>query len=232
MGVVLIDVHYKAIEGFLEKLNLGSGGYVFILNDANQVVYHPDTQYFQKDTLKQELVKISQMKPGYEPSMGMLTQHYNIAHTNWTLVGLSSLDELKQIQRHILETLVLIGLVLFAVVLGSGLFMAKRFAAMSTEIEQLMKTLTENEKYLRGYELSALHSQINPHFLYNTLDTIVWMAEFNDSQKVIAITKSLAQFFRLSLNQGRDKVSLMDELSHVTEYLFIQKERYGEQLRL
>lgn len=230
MGVVLMDVRYQAIEGFLEKLNLGSSGYVFILNDADQVVYHKDTRYFEDDKLRQELVKISQMQAGYDRGMGMLTQHYAIQQTNWTLVGLSSLDELKQIQRHIMETLVLIGLVLFAVVLGSGLFMAKRFAAMSAEIEQLMAAVAENEKYLRGYELSALHSQINPHFLYNTLDTIVWMAEFGDSKQVIAITKALAQFFRLSLNQGRDMVSLMDELAHVTEYLFIQKARYGEQL--
>ncbi len=230
MGVVLMDVRYQAIEGFLEKLNLGSSGYVFILNDENQVVYHKDTKYFENDKLRQELVKISQMQAGYDQGMGMLTQHYSIKQTNWTLVGLSSLDELKQIQRHIMETLFLIGLVLFAVVLFSGLFMAKRFAAMSEEIEQLMATISEKEQYLRGYELSALHSQINPHFLYNTLDTIVWMAEFNDSKKVIAITKALAQFFRLSLNQGRDMVSLMDELAHVTEYLFIQKERYGEQL--
>lgn len=230
MGVVLMDVRYQAIEGFLEKLNLGSSGYVFILNDADQVVYHKDTRYFEDDRLRQELVKISQMQAGYDRGMGMLTQHYAIQQTNWTLVGLSSLDELKQIQRHIMETLVLIGLVLFAVVLGSGLFMAKRFAAMSAEIEQLMAAVAENEKYLRGYELSALHSQINPHFLYNTLDTIVWMAEFGDSKQVIAVTKALAQFFRLSLNQGRDMVSLMDELAHVTEYLFIQKARYGEQL--
>ena len=49
-------------------------------------------------------------------------------------------------------------------------------------------------KYLREYEINALYSQINPHFLYNTLDTIIWMAEFQDTEKVISITKALSNF--------------------------------------
>ena len=55
------------------------------------------------------------------------------------------------------------------------------------------------EETTRQYELQALSSQINPHFLYNTLDTIIWMAEFQDSQRVVQVTKSLATYFRLAL---------------------------------
>ncbi len=78
--------------------------------------------------------------------------------------------------------------------------------------------------------MMALYSQINPHFLYNTLDTIVWMAEFNQSEDVIKITKSLAQFFRLSLNQGNNVTTLGDEIEHVKQYLYIQKQRYQDKL--
>ena len=74
-------------------------------------------------------------------------------------------------------------------------------------------------------ELISLQAQINPHFLYNTLDTIVWMEEFNDSRRVVDITKSLAQYFRLALNQGQEKILLRDEIDHVRQYLFIQKQR-------
>ncbi|MDU4976668.1 MAG: histidine kinase, partial [Hungatella hathewayi] len=63
-----------------------------------------------------------------------------------------------------------------------------------------------------------------------TLDTIVWMAEFNDSTRVIALTKSLAAFFRLSLSGGRELITVGDELEHVRQYLYIQKERYGDKL--
>ena len=73
-------------------------------------------------------------------------------------------------------------------------------------------------------------AQINPHFLYNTLDTIVWMAEFNDGQRVVDLTKSLAKYFRLALNQGQEQIRLQDEIDHVRQYLFIQKQRYGDKL--
>ncbi|WP_391204363.1 cache domain-containing protein [Psychrobacillus sp. L4] len=108
--------------------------------------------------------------------------------------------------------------------------LAKHFNIMTHKIEKLMQEITEKEKHLRSSEISALHSQINPHFLYNTLDTIVWMAEFNNSEKVIEITKALAQFFRLSLSGGNELTTVEYELEHVKQYLFIQKERYGEKL--
>jgi len=108
--------------------------------------------------------------------------------------------------------------------------LANHFNSMIGQIEKLMQEITEKEKHLRATEISALHSQINPHFLYNTLDTIVWMAEFNDSDKVIEMTKALAQFFRLSLSGGNELTTVENELDHVRQYLFIQKERYGDKL--
>ena len=75
-----------------------------------------------------------------------------------------------------------------------------------------------------------MHSQINPHFLYNTLDTIIWMAEFEDTEKVISITKALANFFRISLSNGKEKIPLKEEIRHIQEYLYIQKQRYEDKL--
>lgn len=108
--------------------------------------------------------------------------------------------------------------------------LTRHFNGMMMEIKKLMQEITVKEKDLRRSEISTLHSQINPHFLYNTLDTIVWMAEFNDSEKVIKMTKALAQFFRLSLSGGEELTTVENEMDHVRQYLFIQKERYGEQL--
>ncbi len=108
--------------------------------------------------------------------------------------------------------------------------LSKQYQKMLDKIQRLLSEIKENEQYLRNYELSALYSQINPHFLYNTLDTIVWMAEFNDSEKVIEVTKSLAQFFRISLSKGQEMITLESEIDHITQYLFIQKQRYEDQL--
>ena len=109
--------------------------------------------------------------------------------------------------------------------------LAKQFNTMLNQIDKLMMAVKEEEQNVRKYELQALSSQINPHFLYNTLDTIVWMAEFNDSKRVVEVTKSLAKYFRLALNQGHEQISLKDEIDHVRQYLFIQKQRYGEKLQ-
>jgi two-component system sensor histidine kinase YesM len=108
--------------------------------------------------------------------------------------------------------------------------LTRHFNVMVERVGKLMGQVLENERYLRTYEINALHSQINPHFLYNTLDTIVWMAEFDDSDKVIEITKSLAQFFRLSLSKGDERITVENEIDHVKQYLFIQQQRYQEKL--
>lgn len=101
---------------------------------------------------------------------------------------------------------------------------------MIKKIRELMYDLSEHEQKLKEAEISALISQINPHFLYNTLDTIIWMAEFNEYEKVISLTKSLASFFRLSLANGKEIITIRDELEHVRQYMFIQQERYGDKL--
>lgn len=108
--------------------------------------------------------------------------------------------------------------------------LTNQFNKMLDANDHLMNEIKENEQSIRQYELQALSSQINPHFLYNTLDTIVWMAEFNHSQKVVDVTKSLARYFRLALNHGNEEISLHDELDHVRQYLFIQKQRYADKL--
>lgn len=108
--------------------------------------------------------------------------------------------------------------------------LAEHYNRMLLRIKALMADVSDQERAIRAYELNVLHSQINPHFLYNTLDTIVWMAEFGNSDKVVEVTKSLAKFFRLSLSGGSEITTVEREVDHVRQYLFIQKERYKDQL--
>ena len=108
--------------------------------------------------------------------------------------------------------------------------LTQSYNRMIRKIKRLMAELEDKQRALRQTEIEALTHQINPHFLYNTLDTIVWLAEFKDNEKIIALTKSLAKFFRLSLGGGNAIVPLADELEHVRQYLYIQTERYGDKL--
>lgn len=99
---------------------------------------------------------------------------------------------------------------------------------MIDKINELLAQVTSEQIRLRNAELELLQSQINPHFLYNTLDTIVWLAEAGDQEKVVSMVGSLSDFFRTSLNQGKDIIRVGEEITHVTSYLAIQQVRYQD----
>lgn len=100
--------------------------------------------------------------------------------------------------------------------------------SMIDKINELLEQVTKEQIRLRKAEFELLQSQINPHFLYNTLDAIVWLAEAGEQKKVVSMVGSLSEFFRSSLNQGKDVVSVREELMHVRSYLEIQQVRYQD----
>lgn len=99
---------------------------------------------------------------------------------------------------------------------------------MIEKLSDLIETVKSEQISLREAEFKLLQEQINPHFLYNTLDTIVWLAETNKSEAVIEMVSSLSSYFRTSLSKGKSIVTLNDEILHVRSYLSIQKLRYGD----
>lgn len=99
---------------------------------------------------------------------------------------------------------------------------------MIEKINDLIRQVTTEQISLRKTELELVQAQINPHFLYNTLDTIIWLAEGNNEKEVVRMVKSLSDFFRSALNEGRDVVPIRDELVHVRSYLEIQQVRYQD----
>jgi len=99
---------------------------------------------------------------------------------------------------------------------------------MIDEINDLLEQVKVEQIRLRKAEFELLQAQINPHFLYNTLDAIVWLAESGEHKKVVSMVESLSEFFRTSLNQGKDIVSIKEELQHVRSYLEIQQVRYQD----
>jgi len=104
------------------------------------------------------------------------------------------------------------------------------FKAMLAEIKVLITKIEVNQKKLRKNELQILQAQINPHFLYNSLDTIIWLGEKEEHEKVVDMTSCLAKYFRLSLSKGREVIDIYTEIQHVRHYLLIQKIRYEKKL--
>ncbi len=107
--------------------------------------------------------------------------------------------------------------------------LARRFNLMTAQIKSLMKQVVEEQESKRKSELSALQAQINPHFLYNTLDSVIWMAENGKHHDVVKMVTSLARLFRISISRGRNVITVKEELSHAENYLTIQKMRYKDQ---
>lgn len=102
------------------------------------------------------------------------------------------------------------------------------FNSMVVKIDELLKLVYQEQKDKREAELKILHEQIKPHFLYNTLDTIQWMAKGYHAQDIVDIVLALSSFFRISLSQGKEFISLEQEIAMVKSYLDIQKFRYEE----
>jgi two-component system sensor histidine kinase YesM len=105
--------------------------------------------------------------------------------------------------------------------------LAQAYNDMIKEIRRLLDRLVEEQNEKRKTELIALQTQINPHFLYNTLDSIVWLAEQKDNEHVIEMVIALSRFFRISISRGKDVIPIEKELQHAQYYIQIQQIRYS-----
>ena len=104
--------------------------------------------------------------------------------------------------------------------------LGKSIQNMARQIKRLMDDIVAEHESKRKSEFDTLQSQINPHFLYNTLDIIVWMIENEKQSEAVKAVTALARFFRISLSKGKSIIPVRDELEHVRNYLMIQHMRY------
>ncbi len=101
------------------------------------------------------------------------------------------------------------------------------FNDMAMKLEQQVNSIRQEQENLRNMELKLLQAQINPHFLYNTLDTIIWLIEGNKNKEAIDMVVSLSEFFRVAVSKGKDFISIREEEIHIKSYLQIQQSRYS-----
>ncbi len=106
--------------------------------------------------------------------------------------------------------------------------LAHSIASMVSTMRHLMDDIILQEKRKRRSELEVLQSQINPHFLYNALDSVIWMIEAGRYDEAIQMVNALARLFRIALSRGRSFIPLADELEHARHYMTIQQIRYQD----
>ncbi len=109
--------------------------------------------------------------------------------------------------------------------------LGRTIKSMIRQMKKLTDDMVKEQKAKRKSELDALQSQINPHFLYNTLDSVVWMIEGERYKDAISMVTALAQLFRISLSKGNNIITIRDEIVHARNYLNIQKVRYKNKFR-
>lgn len=279
LGVISIDLSLDTLSKICSSVQLGETGYIFIVDEDGNYIYHPDPRYvnrswdkdsvlnvgFEDDDLLAEVLSGKKsFTTGNAPYSGRYIICQKLYSTNWTAVGSVPYSEITKNAFKIGTTQLAFGTgaaliiaIVIAALLGKMIFLpinklrmlmgmaeggnftveadvvsgneigqlSRGFNAMIERIRLLMTSVVQKEKEKRKAELAALQAQINPHFLYNTLDAIVWMAEFKQPEAPV-MADALAKLFRLSLSKGEDVVSIKQELEHVENYLVIQKMRY------
>lgn len=107
--------------------------------------------------------------------------------------------------------------------------LSESFGHMVKRVQGLMDRVKKEEILLRKTELKALQTQINPHFLYNTLDSIQWMCERKENERAVKMVGALAKLFRISISRGKELITISDEIEHAKNYMVIQTFRYRNQ---
>ena len=266
-GILLIDMNFTVIEELLNAVNLGKRGYVFLINENKDIIYHNQQQLLFSGMKKENLNGISDAYNESFLQKGKDERFLTIKllnNTKWKLVGVYYVKDIANSQKKISNYVMIVLLFGAAIFITVTVFMStaiskpileleksmksvengnfdicldikgeyevvqlsKSFNVMIVKIRNLMDRIIIEQEAKRKSELSALQAQINPHFLYNTLDSIIWMAESGKNDEVIKMTGALASLFRISISRNQMVIPVISEITHAKNYLTIQKMRY------
>ncbi len=270
-AVFFVDLNFSSISSLCEKIYLGDKGYVFILDEAGNLIYHPRQQLIYSGLWEEEFSSV--LKPEENTVFSADGQKlYTISKsqvTGWRVVGVTYLEEMLARTNRLRNLYCLMAIVLMGVALMLSVFLTDMvtmplrrlrgsmkvvengnfdveiqepdtgdeisdlfhsFKNMVLRIRRLVEENNAEQREKRKSELNALQAQINPHFLYNTLDSIIWMAEGGNTRNVVIMTSSLAKLLRKSISNKNEVVTLEEEIEYTKGYLTIQKMRYEDKL--
>jgi two-component system sensor histidine kinase YesM len=271
-GVFFIDLNYSSISNLCDSIDLDRRGYVFIIDNNGDIIYHPKQQLIYSGVLRENINEILANKGSNYLTLDGEKIYFTAKSkkTGWTVVGVTyKSDIMEQMdQMKLMYVLLTVVLLFFATVLAvifsnaltkpimalrksmkqveTGNFdiqigttdeymneiggLHNSFKIMIYKIRQLIDNNIAEQEAKRKSELRALQAQINPHFLYNTLDSIIWMAEGSKNEEVIRMTSALSKLLRKSISNEDELVTLECEIDYVKEYLTIQKMRYQDKM--
>ncbi|MGG1552883.1 cache domain-containing sensor histidine kinase [Paenibacillus ferrarius] len=266
-GVLLVDLNFNIINDLCNQIQLGQRGYVFILDETGDLIYHPQQQLLYSGLKTEDIRALMQAKDSsFEAQLTDENKIYTVRTTSfgWKIVGVTYAGDLSGNKREMQLTSAIWGgiALLIAVTISvllsitltrpikqleahmkqveKGNFdirvevegvneiskLSRTFNLMIGKIKELMNQTVQDQEVKRISELKALQAQIQPHFLYNTLDSIIWMAELGKVENVVTMTSALSKLLRSSISKGEELIPIRVELAHIENYLTIQHIRY------
>lgn len=270
-AVLLVDVNFKQLDNLFQRVSLGKKGYVYIIDLAGNIVYHPQQPLIYVG-LKNEnrSIALQNSYGSYVDESGgdrRLISIRTVESIGWKIVGVSYMDEIATAKQEIsgfmfwLLVFVIVTVLFVLAYISAKISkpikllessmkkvekgdfsinlsvegsheveqLSKRFNMMVKRVRELMDQVIWEQEQKRKNELEVLQAQINPHFLYNTLNSVVRMVGIGKNEEVITMITSLSRLFRISLSKGKSIITVHEELEHIRHYLIIQKMRYKNQ---
>jgi two-component system sensor histidine kinase YesM len=254
IGLVGIDLKLQSFRNLVEKYNLFLGSKIIIIDGSDKIIYHTDLNKVGKvfndevkedqriiekplDFLNWRLVYIYQINP---QTLIIRNTALVVMVISFSLVLLLSFTISHSITRPI-KTLARVMKQLEIGDFNTRVeirgqdevnLLGAHFNRMAQKIEQLIEDEYKSQIIRKEAELKALHVQINPHFLYNTLQTMGSIANLRNAPEIKIMCKALSNMFRYSIKMKNEWVTVKEEMLHVRNYLIIINKRYGDMLRI
>ena len=266
-GILMADMRLEPLEDICRSVTLGDNGYLYILDDSGNIIYHPEQKLMSLELISEENI-LSEDTQSEDQSM-VLAQ--TIEGTNWKLTASVTSDDVAKYSTAFISRVTWVVIALTAGVLLVALWLSMRIVQPLTDIQVSMQRIERNlddnrmslpeegfaeyaslahsynvmlrrirglmqetvdrQEQLRRMEIGALQEQINPHFLYNTLDSIVRVMETGRTPEAIEMVQALAKLFRLSINNGDYFLTVEQEMDYARNYLTIQQVRYKKSFK-
>lgn len=266
-GILMADMRLEPLEDICRSVTLGDNGYLYILDDSGNIIYHPEQKLMSLELISEENI-LSEDTQSEDQSM-VLAQ--TIEGTNWKLTASVTSDDVAKYSTAFISRVTWVVIALTAGVLLVALWLSMRIVQPLTDIQVSMQCIERNlddnrmslpeegfaeyaslahsynvmlrrirglmqetvdrQEQLRRMEIGALQEQINPHFLYNTLDSIVRVMETGRTPEAIEMVQALAKLFRLSINNGDYFLTVEQEMDYARNYLTIQQVRYKKRFK-
>lgn len=219
-GIFFADLNYSSINELCSGISLGNKGYIYVLDSSGNLVYHPQQQLLYSGLKEEKIQEVLECEErSFLTEDGKLYSISTSTETGWSVVGVSYTDDLLKNSDQTT-----------ALYLFSAMLILLASLGLAYVLSSLMEQNVEEQRQKRKSELKALQAQINPHFLYNTLDSIIWMAEWGKTNEVVLMTSSLAKLLRQSISNQNELVRVEEEVEYTRSYLTIQKMRYKDKL--